>query len=307
MREKRPLSKARLLQDNGHNNNRIQATITRYGRLIFALAIVAMASQYASRIFSFFAHSHEGDHLTIFFIIAVMFAMSFVMFHLANGTVLPSFVLAVIFGMAAIIPVIRRLRFHNRALKDIIISESAVTDATGTLLTLAILSAIGSNLPIGNVVDGYRTIFSAEIGLQLGRQLAFGVLFGVCGYFLLETLTSLRTSHDREHEADAAFFLFIPIIIFTLALALGGSGYLAAFIAGLMFNLNETLHETERFFNHIVHSGNRRDSGGLAGNDCEHGFTGYGRFGCSGFVGQKMLDFRLKEIKTLPLPMYFME
>ncbi len=346
MREKRSLFKARLQQGSGHNSNRVQTTITRYGRLLFALAIVAMASQYASRIFSFFAHSPEGDHLTIFFVIAVMFAMSFVMFHLANGTVLPSFVLAVIFGMAAkplfapviearavlgalvgfgatlilfgggletafdnfrklflkifsisflgllltafllslfaswisgalghplslpvclllgavlastdpaaIIPVIKRLRFHNRSLKDIIISESAVTDATGTLLTLAILSAIGSKLNIENVIGGYWTIFSAEIGLQLGRQLIFGILFGVCGYFLLETLTSLRTNHDREHEADSAFFLFIPIIIFTLALALGGSGYLAAFIAGLMFNLNESLHETERFFNHII-------------------------------------------------------
>ena len=35
-----------------------------------------------------------------------------------------------------------------------------------------------------------------------------------------------------DHEVDAAFFLFIPIIIFTLAIAFGGSGYLAAFIAG---------------------------------------------------------------------------
>ncbi len=343
----------------------MQATIVRYGRLFFALALVAMASQYATHIFGFFAHSPEGDHLTIFFVIAVVFAMSFVMFYLANGTVLPSFVLAVIFGMAAkplfapvieargilgalvgfgatlilfgggietafdsfrklffkifsisfiglllaaflvslfaswisgvlgyplsspvclllgavlastdpaaIIPVIKRLRFHHRSLKDIIISESAVTDVTGTLLTLAILSAIGSKFHVGNVTDGstavitpgiarqigdvvigYWTVFSPGIGLQLGRQLAFGVLFGVCGYFLLEGLTSLRTTHNQEHEADAAFFLFIPIIIFTLALALGGSGYLAAFIAGLMFNLNESLRETERFFNHII-------------------------------------------------------
>jgi NhaP-type Na+/H+ or K+/H+ antiporter len=153
---------------------------------------------------------------------------------------------------AAIIPVLKRLRFKNPATKDIIVSESAVTDVTGTLLTVAFLSLVASGVLETGILEGYSQIFSIESGKLLLKQLIFGTAFGVVGYALLHALTKFKDSHDREYEADSAFFLFIPVIIFTLALAFGGSGYLAAFVAGLLFKLGENLHETERFFNHTI-------------------------------------------------------
>ncbi|MFZ2682228.1 MAG: cation:proton antiporter [Patescibacteria group bacterium] len=315
-------------------------------RLLLVLALVAFVSTYSTLIIGLFQHSGEPELLMTFFSIALIFSLSFGIFYLARGTPLPSFVIAVFFGMAAqpllepvtqnqavlgalvgfgatlilfgggletpfenfkklfgkimmlsfvglgftaiafafgvhalgawtgfaisfttaillgallsstdpaaIIPVLKRLRFNNPSTKDIIVSESAVTDVTGTLLTVAFLALAASGLLESGILNGYQQIFTLDSAKLLFKQLVFGTAFGIVGYALLHVLTRFKGTHEREYEADSAFFLFIPIIIFTLALAFGGSGYLAAFVAGLMFKLNECLHETERFFNHTI-------------------------------------------------------
>ena len=43
---------------------------------------------------------------------------------------------------AAIIPILKRLKFNNRSVKDIIVSESAFTDVTGALLTGVFLTLV---------------------------------------------------------------------------------------------------------------------------------------------------------------------
>ncbi len=153
---------------------------------------------------------------------------------------------------AAIIPVLKRLRFEKRATKDLVISESAVTDVTGTLLTLAFLGILAGGSVMTEVISSYRNLFTAEVGHVLFEEILFGVIFGVIGYALLNFLTKFTKNGAEESEAHAAYFLFVPISIFTLAVAFGGSGYLAAFIAGLLFVLTKHLHDTERFFNHTI-------------------------------------------------------
>lgn len=317
-----------------------------YVRLVLGLAAAYFVGLQADDLFAFFGYHAESAILKIFFVIALVCSLSFIIFYLSSGTALPSFVVAVFFGIAvkpllmpavrahevlgamvgfgatlilfgggletpwsnfkklmgkilalsfggllvtallfsllvgwlaarlgltlsvpaavllgavlastdpaAIIPVLKQLRFANRDTKDIIISESAVTDVTGTLLTVVFLALIASGVIFPTVVDGYRALFTPETGVVLLKQIGFGVAFGVVGYAFLEALTRFKQRHEREFEADAAYFLFVPVIIFTIALSLGGSGYLAAFIAGLLFVLTENLHETERFFNHTV-------------------------------------------------------
>lgn len=51
---------------------------------------------------------------------------------------------------------------------------------------------------------------------------------------------------------DSAFFLFVPLMIFALALAFHGSGYLAAFIVGLLFTVHHKIRNSEHFFNQVV-------------------------------------------------------
>ncbi len=153
---------------------------------------------------------------------------------------------------AAIIPVLKKLRFQNRETKDIIVSESALTDVSGTLVTVTFLALLGAGASFASISGAYTGLLSSTTGVFLAEQLIYGVVFGLLGYGLLEALIRFKTRHEQEFEVDAAFFLCVPLIIFAVALAFGGSGYLAAFVAGLLFSITEHLHESERFFNHTI-------------------------------------------------------
>lgn len=310
------------------------------------LFVIGIFAHFAPGLLSFFEHTPEHGLIVSFFIISIIFGLSFGIFHLSQKTVLPSFVMAIFCGMvakplllpvveekeilsiivglgatlilfgggletpftnfkklfwkisslsfpglfltavlfsltvwglgmlfnlhiplavsvllgavlastdpAAIIPILKKLRFKNRATKDVIVSESAVTDVTGTLLTVAFLGILIAGGVFTSVVDGYAMLFTKESGILLLKQIVFGTAFGAIGYFLLSGLIKFKQRHEEEFEADTAFFLFVPVIIFAFALALGGSGYLAAFVAGLLFTLTKHLHRSENFFNHMI-------------------------------------------------------
>jgi len=199
--------------------------------------------------------SFLGLFLTaVFFSLLVYFMGPFFGFSISVSTAVLLGAILASTDPAAIIPILKRLRFKRPETKDLIISESAMTDVTGTLLTVAFLSVlVGGGTALGStVLEGYSHIFSASVGWFLLKQLVFGTLFGILGFALLAVLTHFKSNHKRENEVDAAFFLFIPITIFAFAIAFGGSGYLAAFIAGLLFVMSDHLQETEHFFNHVV-------------------------------------------------------
>ncbi len=187
-------------------------------------------------------------------------ATSFLIYNtgIAMGTGL-SILTAVLLGAvlpstdpAAIVPILKKLKFRNKSVKDIVISESAFTDVTGTLLTIIMLSLIAGGAVYASISDWYLAVFSKETGLMVANQLFFGILFGVIGYLMLEGLLMLKKKKDYGHEADLPFFLFVPTIAFVAALTFHASGYLAAFIAGLLFNLTTHLKDTEHFFNNLI-------------------------------------------------------
>ena len=317
-----------------------------YFQLGLALLGTLLFNHFAPEILHTLNHGSEGPLLLAFFSFAALAVLSFIVFHLSQNTVLPPFVVAIFFGLAAqsllspvvnnkivlgdivafgatlilfsggletpftnfkklfwkiaslsfpgliltaflfawtiillsnwfslsiglpiaillgavlastdpaaIIPILKGLRFKNRDTKDIIISESALTDVTGTLLTVAFLGLIVAGKTFDSVGNWYGALANADSLLILGKQILFGVLFGLLGFGLLYGLSKLKEKHQTEYEADAAFFLFVPIVIFTFAVPFGGSGYLAAFVAGLLYVLTKHLHETERFFNHTI-------------------------------------------------------
>ena len=328
------------------NTQSSPSKIIPYVHLLVGLALIYFVSSQAHGIFQFFSKSADPHIVEAFFTISLICLLSFGIFYISHGTPIPSFVIAIFFGMAAkqllepithetillggivgfgatlilfgggletpwknfrkllgrilslsfiglfltallfsltviflgnafgvyvpitvaillgailastdpaaIIPILKELRFNNRDTKDIIVSESAVTDVTGTLLTVIFLSLIMNGAAFVGVIPGYQSLFNTETTLVLLKQLFYGVAFGVVGYTLLETLNRFKRGHEKEFEVDAAFFFFVPIIIFTIALAFGGSGYLAAFITGLLFVITENLHLTEKFFNQTI-------------------------------------------------------
>lgn len=154
---------------------------------------------------------------------------------------------------AAIIPILKKLRFKNTCTKTIIISESALTDAVGALLTVTFLGLITAGITFTTVLDGYgQALLSAESIKILLEQIILGGVFGFIGFLMLEGFMRFKRRHSNEFDADAAFFLFVPIVIFALSLAAGGSGYLAAFVAGLLFKIKENIHQTDQFFNRSI-------------------------------------------------------
>jgi cell volume regulation protein A len=150
---------------------------------------------------------------------------------------------------AAIIPVLQGVRFKRRATKDIVVAESALNDVVGTLLTSAFFK-----LPLAalTIVAAYQSLNTPQTYRFLGEQVGFGLLFGLVGYVLLWVLSQIKRGHAVRYGADQVYFLAIPIVTFAGASAFGGSGFLAAFIAGLLFHAQEHMEEIERFFYQVI-------------------------------------------------------
>ena len=150
---------------------------------------------------------------------------------------------------AAIIPLLENLRFRRRAAKDIVIAESALNDVVGTLLTSAFLK-----LPLSGITltAAYRSLVSQDTAHFLGIQAGVGLLSGFGGFVLLRALSRMKRGHHATHGADDVFFLIIPIMAYLGAAVFGGSGFLAAFIAGLLFHAEEHMQRIEHFFFHVV-------------------------------------------------------
>ncbi|WP_372781734.1 cation:proton antiporter [Phenylobacterium sp.] len=150
---------------------------------------------------------------------------------------------------AAIIPVLQDVRFKRRTAKDIVVAESALNDVAGSLLTSAFLklSLVGLT-----VTTAYRALATPGTYRFLGEQVGFGVLFGIGGFLLLWLLTHVKRGHAARYGADQVYFLAAPIIAFVGAAVFGGSGFLAAFVAGLLFDVEEHMKEIEHFFYQVI-------------------------------------------------------
>lgn len=122
---------------------------------------------------------------------------------------------------AILIPLFDRLRLRPKV-SQTVIAESAFNDPTGTILALAIATAI-----VGGGITMSDTV------LAFGQSLAVGALFGLGGGLLLALmLSSHRIGIWRESPAVAVLAL-VSLEYFT-ADELGGSSYLAAFVMGLV-------------------------------------------------------------------------
>ena len=221
--------------------------------ILFGGGIETPFANFKKLIFKIFSLSFVGLFTTAFLFSWTVYGVSLLFGHPVS--ILTAVLLGAVLSStdpAAIIPILKNLRFKNRTTKDIIVSESAVTDVTGTLLTVVFISMVVAGVSLDLLNGWYGEVFSVHSGIILFKQLFFGVIFGFIGYMLLEGLIKFKKRYSHESEADSAFFLFVPIVIFTMAISFGGSGYLAAFIGGLLFSLTEHLYETERFFNNVI-------------------------------------------------------
>ena len=140
---------------------------------------------------------------------------------------------------AILIPLFERLPIR-RKLSQTIIAESALNDPTGAVLALTFLGVVASGESSGvePVID-----FLVEVGISIGIGIGFGVL--------LALVVSTRRAGLWRETAGIAVLALVSLGYFSADSA-GGSGYLGAFIAGLIVaNMTalgigmHTRHETE--------------------------------------------------------------
>ena len=129
---------------------------------------------------------------------------------------------------AILIPLFERIRMRPKV-SQTIIAESALNDPTGAVLALAVA---------GVVLSGGASLTQPlqEFILDLAISTALGVVFGVV---LSAAVSSRRAGLWRESSAIAVMAI-ISAGYFSIDSA-GGSGYLGAFLAGLIVGNMEQL------------------------------------------------------------------
>ncbi len=153
---------------------------------------------------------------------------------------------------AAIIPLLQGVKFRNQDTKDIAVSESALNDVVGALLTTVFLGIVMAGGAVDSIQTAYQGLVSVEQLQFLAEQFVIGTAWGVVGYVLIRLLARHKRSHEQTYAVDTALFSSIPIVVFGLALLFHGSGYLAAFVAGLLAHMEPHLEKIEEFFNDTI-------------------------------------------------------
>lgn len=128
---------------------------------------------------------------------------------------------------ATLMPVFKQVRIRDRVAQTVI-SESALNDATGSIVTVTILAIV---LGVGHFSVG-------EALLQLGEQAGIGILAGLAmGYLAIFTIAHERFSFLREYMPLVS--LMVVIGAYLAAVDLQASGFMAAFIAGVVVGNKE--------------------------------------------------------------------
>ena len=129
---------------------------------------------------------------------------------------------------AILIPLFERVRLRPKV-SQTIIAESALNDPTGAVLALAIASVVVSG-------DSSLTTPLQKFVVDLAISTALGIVFGI----VLSAVVSSRRSGIWRESSAIAVMAVISAGYFSIDSA-GGSGYLGAFLAGLIVGNMEQL------------------------------------------------------------------
>lgn len=139
-----------------------------------------------------------------------------------------SFLIALLVGSiiastdpATLVPIFNQINI-NKKLKQTIISESAFNDATGAILTSAVLTILLSG-----------TFSLKENIYELGVMIVVGVVVGVLTGILLLNLINDKPYGIFKDFAPIVSILSV-VIAYEVATYFGGSGYMACFIVGII-------------------------------------------------------------------------
>lgn len=138
----------------------------------------------------------------------------------------PSFLLGATIAStdpAALIPVFKTVPIKNK-LKQTVISESAFNDAFGAILFTSILTGLTMTQRVGILATSLELVFMILIGLLVGIGVA---------------LIAVGISSDKKYGIFHGYapIISITVVVFAYEISerFGGSGYMAVFIAGLVY------------------------------------------------------------------------
>ncbi len=152
---------------------------------------------------------------------------------------------------STVIETLNKLHFRKPFIKDIAISESAVNDVAGIMLTrFFLVSALSvGSFTTFSITTGITTFFSQEILEKISLEIVWGIMVGFLGAWILKTWGE---SVGKKHWSDPALFFSVPVLCFALGSIVGGSGFLAAFVAGLLFESEGKTKEVHDIFENLV-------------------------------------------------------
>lgn len=127
---------------------------------------------------------------------------------------------------ATLVPVFKQITVREKVAQTVV-SESAFNDATGAIMTFALLGvAMGGEYSLGGSL--------AELGMEAG----IGVLVGAAlGYFAAFLIGHRSYAFLRDHMTLVT--LILTATAYLASISLHGSGFMAVFVAGIMLGNNE--------------------------------------------------------------------
>lgn len=161
--------------------------------------------------------------LGVFITAGIVGLTAYYVFKLSIG---PSFLLGATIAStdpAALIPVFKTVPIKNK-LKQTVISESAFNDAFGAILFTSILTGLTMTQRVGILATLLELVFMILIGLLVGIGVA---------------LIAVGISSDKKYGIFHGYapIISITVVVFAYEISerFGGSGYMAVFIAGLVY------------------------------------------------------------------------
>lgn len=153
---------------------------------------------------------------------------------------------------AAIIPSFQSLFFTKPRVKHIAISESAINDVVSAVLVGIFLTLfVEGGMPL-SVPQAYSLLLAGDPLSLIVHTVAVGLLVGFFGFGFFTLWSKWKAQVQINGGTDAALFLAIPLLSYTVATAFGGSGLLATFFTGLLLQIRANFRHVEHYFNHTI-------------------------------------------------------
>jgi cell volume regulation protein A len=156
---------------------------------------------------------------------------------------------------ASIIPSLKHIRLKRPFIKDVIISESAVNDVAGSILTRFFLVTVLATAGTASVLELFGPVLSRDTLEVLALEVIWGVMVGLFSAWILRKWAKDIHKANKEVRTDPALFFAVPIFAFAGGSIIGGSGFLAAFVAGLLFDTTgKPTQSVQHFFEVFVNN-----------------------------------------------------